>query len=345
MKTQLKKLLPWKLSLLGIGLIISALIILGLGSEERFQKDLIQQQFRALEKKAEIGAFQLHAQLQKKQKFNLEQALYYHIYDGDRLFGWRNNLLPVGRYQTDVFPGNGLIKLKNGWYYSTTKTKGAVSCCVSFCLQNTYELQNDYLKASNPAFWSIPFQIQLAGSPKDALRDKNGKTICYVIPVSNGIEASTPLLLAPLLLLLGLCLILFNLFRSFRGQVWPTGIILLLILASRILLYEVGWPKHLLDSDWFSASFFAYDEWTPNFFEFVINGLFVGFGGQLVVELIRQSTNSIVRSLIRGLPFLFWLWIIGQINLVLEHSNIPVNFEHLFELRLSTFVFFALIGF
>lgn len=345
MKTQLKKLLPWKLSLLGIGLILSALIILGLGSDDRFQKDLIQQQFRALEKKAEIGAFQLHTQLQKKQKFNLEQGLYYHIYDGDRLFGWRNNQLPVGRYQTDVFPGNGLIKLKNGWYYSTTKTKGAITCCVSFCLQNTYELQNDYLKASNPSFWTHPFQIQLTGSQKDALRNKTGKIVCYLTPLSNGNKASTQLILAPLLLLLGLSLILFNLFRNYRGQVWATGIILLFLLACRILLYEVGWPQQLLDSDWFSASFFAFDEWTPNFFEFVINGLFVGFGGQLVVELIRKSTNSIVRSLLRGLPFFFWLWIIGQIDLVLGHSNIPVNFEHLFELRLSTFVFFGLIGF
>ena len=68
MKTQLKKLLPWKLSLIGIGLILSALLILGLSSIDHFQKDLIQQQFSALEKKAEIGASHLHLQLQKKQK-------------------------------------------------------------------------------------------------------------------------------------------------------------------------------------------------------------------------------------------------------------------------------------
>jgi len=283
MKTQLKKLLPWKLSLIGIGLILSALLILGLSSIDHFQKDLIQQQFSALEKKAEIGAFQLHSQLQKKQKLNLDQGLYYHIFEGDRLFGWRNNHLPVGRYQTAIFPGNGLIKLKNGWYYSTTKTKGVITYCVSFCLQNTYELQNDYLKASNPSFWANPFQIQLTGAAKDALRDKNGKVICYLTPISNGIEASTPLLLAPLLLLLGLCLILFNLFRNYRGQAWGTCVILLLLLASRILLYEVGWPQQLLDSDWFSASFFAYDDCTPNFCEFIMYGLFVGFGWELII--------------------------------------------------------------
>jgi hypothetical protein len=128
MKTQLIKLLPWKLGLIGMGLILSALFILALSNIDHFQKDLIQQQFSSLEKKAEIGAFRLHLQLQNKQKLNLEQGLYYHIYEDDRLFGWRNNQLPVGRYQTDVFPGNGLIKLKNGWYYSTTKTKGAITC-------------------------------------------------------------------------------------------------------------------------------------------------------------------------------------------------------------------------
>ncbi|MEY4350311.1 MAG: hypothetical protein RL078_358 [Bacteroidota bacterium] len=345
MKLDLSKFKHWKIGLIGLGLIFCASIILGINGPNAFQKDGIQRQFSALEKKAEVEALQLLSQLKNKQKLKLSSEFYYHIYDGERLFGWRNNQLPVGRYKTATFPANGLVKLKNGWYFSTIKVADGLTCCVSFCLQNTYELQNDFLKAKNPTFWPNDFQIQLTGLPENALRDKQGKLICYLSPQHANHGTSLALLLAPLIFILGLCLILFNFFKIYRGNPWASSILLLALIISRIFLYEVNWPFHLLDSDWFAASFFAYDEWTPNFFEFVINCLYAGFALQFIIELIRKSPYNWLKSVILGLPFLYWYWITHQIGLVLEHSNIPVNFEHLFELRLSSFVFFSLIGF
>jgi uncharacterized membrane protein len=148
-----------------------------------------------------------------------------------------------------------------------------------------------------------------------------------------------------LLVIIGLFLILFNLFHFYRGNLWATAILFVGFLIARVFFYEVNWPIQLQDSDWLSASFFAFDEWTPNFFEFVINGLFVGFGVQFLLAILKKSTSTAINLLIWCGPILFWLWINGQLAMVLEHSHIPVNFEHIFELRLSSFVFFTLLGF
>ncbi len=344
MKIKTTPLLDWKLSFIGLGFIICALFLLGSSSQNNFHKEEIQQQFTELEQRANIEVQQLMTQLKLKKKLEHSPEFYYHIYNGDRLFGWRNNQLPVGRYKSDVFPENGLIKLKNGWYFANSWQKDSLTCCVSFCLQNTYELQNDYLKVGNPTFWTKTFQVFPNGQVKDAIYDAKGKIVCYVKPVLTDNNASLALILAPLLLIIGLFLILFNLFHIYRGNLWATAILFVGFLIARVFFYEVNWPIQLQDSDWLSASFFAFDEWTPNFFEFVINGLFVGFGVQFLLALLKKSTSTAINLLIWCGPILFWLWINGQLAMVLEHSHIPVNFEHIFELRLSSFVFFTLLG-
>ncbi len=334
----------WKLSYLGSALIFCALFILGSSSINHFQKEKIQQQFLELEGRAQTEAKQLLAQIKDKGKLVHSPEFYFHIYDGERLFGWRNNQLPVGRYKSDLFPANGLVKLKNGWYFATTHSTDSLSCCVSFCLQNTYELQNDYLQGGNPSFWTHQFQVLPNGPAKEAIYNAKGKIVCYVKPNQTNNAASLILLAAPFLLIIGLFLILFNCYQVFRGQLWASAIILVLLLVARLIFYEASWPLPLQESDWFSVSFFAFDEWTPNFFGFIINGLFVGFGAQFILGLLKKTEITAFNIFIWFFPIAFWSWVNGQLALILEHSNIPVNFAHIFELRLSSFVFFTLIG-
>lgn len=334
----------WKLSYIGSVLIICALIILGSGVSTTFQKEEIQKQFLQLERQAKLEARQLLVQFKENRKLNISPEFYYHFYDGERLFGWRNNQLPVGRYKSDLFPTNGLTKLKNGWYYATLVTEDSLSCCVSFCLQHSYELQNDYLKEGNPSFWTKSFQLFTNGQTKDAILNNQGQVVCYARPNPTDHDASFPLLAAPLLLIIGLFLMLFNLYQLFRGHLWATAGLLVVLMFLRLIFYEVSWPLQLQESDWFSASFFAFDEWTPNFFAFVINGLFIGFGLQFVLSLLKKTKYSILYFLIWCFPFLFWIWVSSHLALILKHSNIPVNFEHIFELKLSSFVFFTLLG-
>ncbi len=334
----------WKLSYFGSGLIFCALFILGSSSINQFQKAAIQEQFLELEGRAQTEAKQLLAQIKANKKLTHSPEFYYHIYDGERLFGWRNNQMPVGRYKSDLFPANGLVKLKNGWYFTTTHFDDSLSCCISFCLQNTYELQNDYLKGGNPVFWAHQFQVLSNGHANEAIHNAMGKVVCYVKPNTTDNTASLLLLAAPLLLIVGLFLILFNLHHVFRGHIWASSIILVLLLVARLIVYEAIWPLQLQDSDWFSASFFAFDEWTPNFFGFVINGLFVGFAVQFIIGFFSKTKLAVFNILIWFFPIVFWSWVNGQLGLILEHSKIPVNFEHIFELRLSSFVFFTLIS-
>jgi len=345
MKILNHQLQKWKLSFFGLSFILCCIVILGSSSLNSFNKEDIQQQFIVLEKRAQKVGQTLLLQLKQKQKLVVAPEFYYHIYEGDRLIGWRNNQLPVGRYKSALFPENGLIKLKNGWYFAKCQQKDGITCCVSFCLQNSYELQNDYLQGGNPSFWTTTFQVLPSGHIKDAIYNSTGKIICYVRPLMNNNKTSLILVAAPLILIIGLFFILFNFLQLYRGNLWATAILFVGLLITRILFYEISWVGQLQESDWFSATFFAFDEWTPNFFEFVINGLFVGFGVQFLLALLKNPVISRAGKLIWCAPILFWLWINGQLSLILEHSNIPVNFEHIFELRLSSFVFFTLIGF
>ena len=295
----------WKLSYLGSALIFCALFILGSSSINHFQKEKIQAQFLELEGKAQTEAKQLLAQINEKRKLEHSPEFYFHIYDGERLFGWRNNQLPVGRYKSDLFPANGLVKLKNGWYFVTSHTADSLSCYVSFCLQNTYELQNDYLKGGNPAFWAQQFQVFPNGATKEAIYNAKGKIVCYIKPNNSANAASLTLIAAPLLLIIGLFFILFNCYQVFRGQLWASAIILVVLLVARLVFYETSWPLPLQDSDWFSASFFAFDEWTPNFFGFIINGLFIGFGVQFMLGLLKKKRETSVNHLHLVLSYCF----------------------------------------
>ncbi|MEN9744148.1 MAG: hypothetical protein RLZZ65_1953 [Bacteroidota bacterium] len=345
MKFKIAHIFKWKLSILGICLVLVSLCLLYLHQEQAVSIQKIQKQFSQLESNADVEINSLYKQFKKGQNLKTKPYYFYHLYEADRLFGWGNNIMPVGRYKSDLFPGNGLIKLKNGWYYTQTKEAGDISYCLSFCIQNQYELQNDYLKATNPAFWKEAFQVEMVGKDQNAIYNKEGKVVFYAKPLVSNKATSAQLILIPLLLIIGLFFLLFEAYQNWKNQIWASAIVLLCVLVLRIFFYEITWPSVLLETDWFNASFFAYDVWTPSFFDFIINGLFIGFSAQILLGLLKKSASALGKIVGAIAPFLFWLFLVQQLNLILEHSSIPVSFEHLFDLRLSSFVFFSLIGF
>jgi hypothetical protein len=115
--------------------------------------------------------------------------------------------------------------------------------------------------------------------------------------------------------------------------------------VTRVVIYEISWPLDWLESDWFSAGFFAFNEWYPDFFAYAVNGLFLVFGFRIMLSLIRLIGRRWAHALALSLPLLLWLLILNLLEIVIAHSNIPLSFEHLFDLRLSSYFFFSLLGF
>ncbi|MEY4804029.1 MAG: hypothetical protein RL331_543 [Bacteroidota bacterium] len=344
MQTILPFLRTWKFSFLGLVFLVLGLAFYFSNQERAFSVRDIQAQFTALEKESKGHAKLLLKNVEAGKALPKSKTLTYHLYNKDVLFGWSSNQLPVGRYKTDLFPANGIIKLNNGYYYSQTYQKNEVTCCVSFCLLKAYEFSNAYLNTANPGFWKQPFAISLNGNSKNAIKDSAQNTIFYASPLPvETLPASSNW--GPFFLLIALFLICYQL-QSFLEKSWWGSLLLLLgLLVLRVVMYELTWPAEWQVSDWFSAGFFAYNEWYPDFFAYTINGLFLMFGFRIVLSLLPSVERWWANALALFLPLLLWLLILHLLEIVIAHSNIPLSFEHLFELRLSSYFFFSLLGF
>lgn len=334
----------WKFSLLGLVFLLIGCTLYFSNQERKFSISAIQSQFSALDEAGAKYSKQILNQIEAGKSLPNSKELTYHLYNKDVLFGWSSNQLPIGRYKTDLFPENGLVKLNNGYYYCQTIRKKEITCCVSFCLVKEYEFSNSYLSASNPSFWSQQFSINLSGAAQNAIRDQQKKVVFYASPLPvETLPASSNW--GPFFMLLSLFLFCYQLLSYLEKRWWGSLLLLLGLLVARVVIYEISWPADWLVSDWFSAGFFAYNEWYPDFFAYAINGLFLVFGFRIVLSLIRLIKQKWANAIALFLPLLLWLLILNSLQIVIAHSNIPLSFEHLFDLRLSSYFFFSLLGF
>lgn len=333
----------WKFSLLGL-----LFLFFGIGAylyqqAERFSIASIQERFTQLENESHLYAKEILSQVKKGKELPKSKELTYHLYQKDVLFGWNSNQLPIGRYKTAIFPGKGLIKLNNGYYFSHTVQNEDLTCCVSFCMLKSYEFSNAYLSVANPSFWKQQFSVSLTGEKKQAIVDSHKNVVFYASPLphDNGANEGS---WGAFFILIGIFLFTYQL-QKYYAKNWIGNLLLLLgLVVVRIILYELSWPPSWQSNDWFSAGLFAFNEWNPDFFAFCVNSIFIVFGLRIISALIRFSSHTWVHKISLIFPILWWLWVLQQLQIVIEHSNIPLSFEHLFELRLSSYFFFALIG-
>lgn len=334
----------WKFSLLGLVSLLIGTYLLIQDRTQAFDIEAVQQEFSALELQEVKYANTLLKSVKSKQQLPQDANLVYHLYDKEILFGWSSNQLPVGRYKTALFPANGLIKLNNGWYYCSTVKEGALTCAVSFCLLKEYEFSNAYLNPVNPGFWLQKFQVNLNGTKEQAITNRYGDVVFYAsaLPPENAPASSN---WAPFFFLIAGFLFYYQLQQYFQNNLRGNLFLLLSLVLARTAVYEIHWPSDWLESDWFSARFFAYNEWYPDFFAFAVNSFVVIFSLRISFAIFRVLDVKWLAALLLFVPCLCWFYIEAQLNIIIDHSNIPLSFEHLFDIRLSTYFFFALLGF
>lgn len=344
MNSIIPSLRTWKFGLLGLVFLALGVGVFYSNHERKFSVSEIQAKFTELEKESKSYAQLLLKNMEAGKPLPKSNTFNYHLYDKDVLFGWSSNQLPVGRYKNDLFPANGIVKLNNGYYYSQAYQQNEVTCCVSFCLLKSYEFSNAYLNASNPVFWKQQFDISLNGNRKNAIKDLEQNPIFYAGPLPlETIPSSSNW--GPFFLLIALFLICYQLQTFLEKNWWGSLLLMLGLLVGRVVMYELTWPVEWQESDWFSAGFFAYNEWYPDFFAYSINGLFLVFGFRILLSLLRAGERRWANALTLFFPLLLWLLILNLLEIVIAHSNIPLSFEHLFDLRLSSYFFFSLLGF
>src|SRR5690554_6307468 len=87
-----------------------------------FQKAFNDKQ-RALEK--HIGSLEKYADNPDTLQY-IRHPFHTHVYVNDSLTYWNTNKVPVPLFANYTFPGDGMQRLQNGWYYSKTIEKDSV---------------------------------------------------------------------------------------------------------------------------------------------------------------------------------------------------------------------------
>lgn len=299
---------------------------------ERVDFKTTQSKFLKQEKKTELAAKNILLESLQGGGFSKKEdtTLIYHVYQNDSLKYWSSNKMPVPKLASLSFPSEGLVHLKNGWYYTSLAEHQGHVVAASFLVKQRYRYQNEYLqnqvsKEISPSF----FLLTLDEEEGQAILNNNGE-YCFSIskPVYNSKTKSTSLLF------LGLISLAF-LFLSLRQLKNPlakrTGLIA--FFSSIYLLSLSG----LLSSDVVSAQLFAYNAYIPNVFSVFV--LFSALGFLLVSSGVKKVFIKKVPPIFQ-VVFLVPLWwlVEGTIPFVLKNSSIPIGLDNLFELELFSYI-------
>lgn len=277
---------------------------------------------------------------------SLESGPFYtHIYKKDSLIAWNTNQLPVERRSTKLFPGNGLIKLKNGWYYFTAAAKGDFKLCSGFLIKKKYSYNNTYLENSgnsdlSTANYSI--RINFVKGSK-AIYNLNGEVSFYIQQINDEQrkEGSSFLII---FLLLGLTTFLFEIYKK-SGLKGSYRILFFLGLFSvRWLLFHIDFYQIFGNQLFLSPELFAHNEWSPTIFDFSLNIIFSGF---FLLALFDESVRLKTKiTFWLKIPVLLFTWaiILKTIQLLVLNSTIELDLEELFKHDQYTILVLFIVG-
>jgi len=325
----------WLLIASGLSLLICLFIYLLNSSTKDVEKE-IQTKFIQLEASAESEADELLKQHRQNKTINKQNSprFYKHIYDKDSLVYWNSNKMPVPRLASLKFPGEGLIHLKNGWYYSVLRKSGEQTAVVSFLVKQYYSYENEYLSNNaNPEISDRNFHLSLDEQEGKKIFNKE-KQYCFSYleakkekKSSNGYQV---LFGAIALFFLLLYVLTFKraLYKSIGVALWL------------LFLYFLS-VSEIIDSDILSPRLFAYNAWIPNLLTMgvVIAMLAFVMLGFSKIQGINEGKGRFMKPIIL---LLAWWVVEGVIPFVLSNSSIPIGLDNLFELKPYSYGLIAL---
>jgi signal transduction histidine kinase len=314
-----------------------------LGKEGKVPEKKIQELFLQQEQKIKriaptaLQYFKQHGSISKNEECQV------HIYKQDCLIKWNTNKVPVSNFSTIQFPSRGLIQLQNGWYYGDIYKEGSYLCCASFCIIQEYSYSNEFITSQpNPLFGKTKFSISLDINRGIPIYNA-AKQYCFSVIGNENSPEPTPWHVLPLFIV-GLISLIYGLYKQVETNKIGRWLLVLGLLISRIILFELPLKKLFEQASFHSAELFAYNEWFPSFLDFCINSIFIGFGFLTIFKSIKATKNSTFIWIQYVAVYGVWMSIIHLIKMVVLHSSIPVNFNQFFDLNTDSFVFFGIIG-
>ncbi|MDA9987236.1 ATP-binding protein [Crocinitomicaceae bacterium] len=300
-------------------------------SDESLQNE-IQSNFLELEKKAELASKEILVEALQGNGYsgNNDTTILLHVYERDSLKHWSSNKVPVPRFASLKFPAEGLVHLKNGWYYTCVSKHQDVITTASFLVKQKYRYQNEYLKnyvssAISPSF----FLLTLDEEEGFAVLNHNKE---YAFSVSNPIlmekgkknYALVAFTLSLSFLFLGLLKI-----KNRALKITAVGLFF-------VFLYGLS-ISGSISSDLVSPRLFAYNFWVPNILSVLV--LFFALGFLLTKATSSEFYQRKAPPFVKIIVLLFSWWLIeNTVPFVLNNSSIPISLDNLFELEIFSYI-------
>ena len=321
-----------------MSLILGAtLVIIGVfwPSEESVHQS-VQSKFLKQEQKAAKAAKVLLIETLEKKGYNTpkDTSLYYHVYESDSLKFWSSNKMPTPRFASLRFPSEGLVHLKNGWYYTVIASHEDKVAAVSFLVKQRYDFQNAYLINHVSKSLSQSFFLLNLDEQEGLVITNNKKEYCFSI---SGIDFYSKNRTTSIgwIGLTTLCLLFFSLLSLKNQRIKKVS-----VAGCFVLLYTLS-LSGILPTGLVSPRYFAFNQWIPNVFSvFILLSL-------LVLVLFRAPKSSffsenkypILKCL---LLIVVWWFIEGLVPFVLNNSSIPIGLDNLFELKAFSYIVISL---
>lgn len=294
-------------------------------------------------RKGEVGLVQKYTDAENKGAFFL------HVFRNDSLVFWNTNELPVYPFAELHFPADGVVRLQNGWYYSTIIKRGRTLLVASCLIQHAFPYENEQLQNHfNERLSRSPGILSLDSTEGITIKDANNKFLFNVQTVPEnehiGLEETELFILIVVLFVM----IWFQFIRFFPSPWMRIGLVLFYA-GLRFWSLKANWLVGLSASELFDPTILAFGEWTPNLGEFILS--FVLF--LLIVNTLIKSIRSIVVDdrfgkictlifFVLIAPISWWMASIGQE--MVENSSIPLQLDHLFSLTRYSLLVLLVVG-
>ncbi len=318
---------------------------------EELSSTLIEQQNK-LEKYLDFTEKEIYLHgLKKLKRTDKKTDFYLHLYRNESLIYWNTNQLPILRFADIHYPSEGIVHLQNGWYYAKIKEVDGISICASFLIKHDFPYNNNNLQNTFADNFNFHYNALLTLDMEDGIQvlDSQKNYLFSVADIENlplnNIQ-SFWVLMAFLLPIFFLGCILFQFVANKNLKIqWLTIVI---IVTLRMILLYFSWTSMFDFSIAFSPQLYGASLFSPNLAEFILHVLLITWITLVFVKGLKRKlykfNNYLILFILILIAYFGWTAILITNSGLIEHSDIPLSINRLFNLNAFSIIAIFSLG-
>ncbi len=294
---------------------------------------------------------QLFARFNSQQKDYDARGLSYFVFEDGSLLAWSTNSVPGAERLPELIASGPCVLLSNGWYLIDKLEEEGRTVFGLFLIKYEYLYENKYLVNQFHSCFNLQNNPRIQFTPEGrALPILNADTevIFYLSEEHNPNVSSYKGVIILFFLGISVFLVLryvFNLLYSRNQSLWVFISAALIILLTRYLTLQWGWPSGLRSIDLFDVAAFRDSVWHPSLADLVVNAFLLLLLSYIYKEWIRNSNEGkglIHISLLTVGFFYLCRRLDSLIKGLIQDSNVRFDISNFFDL--DVFSIYGVIG-